>query len=59
MGGRSIFTIRGHYIVLVGYNETEKKFLINDPGPRDVREASVNEFKDHVKSMWVIEGISR
>ncbi|MEO0118882.1 MAG: C39 family peptidase [candidate division WOR-3 bacterium] len=53
MSGPSPFTRRGHYITLVGFELG--KFLINDPGPKDVKEASEDIFKQFVKAMWVIE----
>jgi len=60
MGGSSGFTERGHYITIVGISSDNKKFLINDPGPRDVKEADINCqagnlcFDKYVKAMWVI-----
>ncbi len=52
MRGPSRFTARGHYITLVGFNNN--KFLINDPGPRDVKDSTKEEFIKFVKAMWII-----
>jgi hypothetical protein len=55
MKGPSIFTRRGHYIVVVGFDNGN--FLINDPGPKDIDQASLNTFKEAVKAMWIIDKI--
>jgi hypothetical protein len=53
MSGPSMFTKQGHYITLVGFSNN--KFLINDPGPRDVRKASKDDVQSAVVAMWIID----
>jgi hypothetical protein len=55
MKGPSIFTRRGHYVTVVGFDNGN--FLINDPGPKDIDQASLNTFKEAVKAMWIIDKI--
>jgi ABC-type bacteriocin/lantibiotic exporter with double-glycine peptidase domain len=40
----------GHYVVIVGYDDNEKKFTINDPGPGQKRKISYEIMKNFLSS---------
>lgn len=48
----SIFTSKGHYIVVTGIRDGQ--FLINDPGPRQLSSAPISTTFQHMKNSFLI-----
>ncbi len=56
-----IFTINGHFIVVVGYDAENDRLLVRDPNSRTLTErgCTFEEIEDAIQNMWAITPISQ